>query len=180
MSPENYKHFAALTLIFATAGLFSCNESVDSSGNLQTANNETIAITPHDKSVQLDRLDLASIKKYELYVNSLPRHQVPLNKVFFRNHTGIYYGIPVDGSVTELETEYQQKHSSRIIHSRVNSDSTDASFFVRDSVNFISVSVFKTAKKHILVAAAISNDSSTVRKIYDSSTLQNNVKNDAD
>lgn len=180
MLPGNYKHFAAITIIFATAALFSCNESVDTSGSMQTANHETIVLTPGDKSVQLDRVDLASIKKYERYVNSLPHHQVPLNKVFFRNHTGIYYGIPVDGSVMELATEYQQTHSSGIIESRVNSDSTNASFFVRDSVNFVSVSVFRTAKKHILMAAAISNDSSTVRKIYDSSTLQNNVKNDAD
>ena len=179
MLARKHTKSATFLLVAAAVGLFSCTQSSESAATLQTANNETIELTSSDKSVPLVRLDLASIKKYERYVNSMPHHQVPLNKVFFRNHTGIYYGIPIDGTVKELAAEYRHIFASGIIDAKEKNDSTDASFFLQDSAIFITTAIFKTSKKHILVAAAISNDSATIRTIYNNSTLQGNVKHDA-
>jgi len=156
------------------AGISSCNDDTQRSDSLHTANNETIALNESDKAVVLSQLDRASMNKYLNYVNVLPSFQVPLNKVFFFNHIGYYYGIPVEGSVTDLARGYASRYSSALFID-TSTIYESASFFLHDSSVFVTISVFSTEKKHLLVGAAIGTDSSAIKMIYDQKELLHRV-----
>jgi hypothetical protein len=157
--------------------LMGCNTNSDNSTKLITANNVSIQLQIGEKTTDLNNADKASLKKYEQYFNRLPNHQIPLNKVFYGNHTTWYYGLPLDADVNTLFEAYRVKLAKNLIDNQPFSNN-EAALFAKDSGNFITISIFNTEDGKLLVGGAISSDSEYINSLYESHNIKQRTQNE--
>ena len=155
--------------------LFSCGTK-DGEHYITTANNEKIALQRAEKNIPIEKIDKFSLNRYALWFNSIDQFQIPLNVVISSGDNTFYYGIPVNGTVTDIYEAFGKKYNREKISSFMGDDKKTGKIIWKDSSSYILMEIFITPKNNVLLAGFIATDSTAVSSLYESNRLIKMIK----